>query len=138
VSHLYTLLISGTVISGDGSPDHSAIAWAEGTVLMLGSDADVLGISRGDSYLVDLDGAWVVPIGAAPGVTWPTDATLEIGGPADLAIVARDPRGFNEGGGPVSTLAVVRGGRVVSGELPAPLPIRNWAGSRTSGHDARH
>jgi predicted amidohydrolase YtcJ len=104
VTHLYTLLLGGTVIPGGGQPDVSAIAWAGDIVIALGSDEDVRAISRGDSYFVDLRGAVVVPL---------EEATLEVGGPADLAVLSADPR---------KTLAVVRGGRVVSGALPRASP----------------
>jgi predicted amidohydrolase YtcJ len=105
VSHLYTLLVGGTVIPGGGQPDVSAIAWADDTVLLLGSDDEVRGISRGDSHLVDLEGRFVVPLGE----------TLEIGGPADLAVVSADPRTAHS---PPAPLTVVRGGKVVVGSLP--------------------
>jgi predicted amidohydrolase YtcJ len=104
VTHLYTLLLGGTVIPGGGQPEVSAIAWAGDMVIALGSDADVRAISRGDSHFVDLAGALVVPLG---------EGTLEVGGPADMAVLSADQR---------KTLAVVRGGRLVSGALPRASP----------------
>ena len=99
MTHEYTLLIGGTVIPGGGEPDVTAIAWAEGTVLALGSDTDVRALSRGDSYVVDLRGAVVVPLGRDPEPGWPTEATLEIGGRADLAILdERSPGGMEPAG----------------------------------------
>jgi hypothetical protein len=98
VTHEYTLLVGGRVIRGDDAPDATAIAWAADTILAIGSDDEVRAISRGDSHVVDLAGATVMP---------PESGTaLEPGGPADLAILA-DGR----------AVAVVRGGRVVSGSL---------------------
>jgi len=75
VSHLYTLLVGGMVMPGGGKPDCSAIAWAEDVVLGLGTDAEVMSISHGDSTLIDLGGAFVVPLG---------EGTLEVGGPCRL------------------------------------------------------
>jgi predicted amidohydrolase YtcJ len=119
VTHGYTLLIRGTVISGRDEPDVSAIAWAADTVIALGSVDDVRGTSRGDSHVIDLGGAAVVALGEGPDARWPPDATLEVGGRADLAVLERDPRLV----GPraqhrLSALALVRGGRVVAGRLP--------------------
>ena len=92
MTHLYTLLIGGTVISGRDEPDASAIAWAADTVIALGSDDDVRATSRGDSHVIDLRGASVVALGEGPDVLWPPDATLEVGGRADLAVLESDPR----------------------------------------------
>ena len=83
MTHRYTLLIRGTVISGRDEPDVSAIAWAADTVIALGSDDDVRGTSRGDSHVIDLGGASVVALGEGPDARWPPDATLEVGGRAD-------------------------------------------------------
>ena len=92
MTHEYTLLIRGTIISGRDEPDVSAIAWAADTVIALGSDDDVRGTSRGDSHVIDLGGASVVGLGEGPDARWPTDATLEVGGRADLAVLESDPR----------------------------------------------
>jgi hypothetical protein len=123
MTHRYTILVGGTVISGHDGPDGEAIAWAEDTVIALGSDAAVHAISRGDSDVVDLAGASVVPLGAGLDASWPVGATLEVGGRADLAILEGDPRRL---GAPVgqrlSALALVRGGRVVAGRLPGGAP----------------
>ncbi len=129
MTHEYTLLVGGVVITGGPGPDATAIAWAEDTILALGSDAEVRSISRGDSRFIDLQGAFVVPLAPGAGAAspeadaaWPTDAVLELGGPADLAVVDRDPRlGSDATAGlpPVRTLALVRSGRVVAG-WPSP------------------
>jgi len=92
VTHHYTLLIQGTVISGRDEPDVSAIAWAGDTVIALGSDDDVRATSRGDSHVIDLMGACVVPLGAGPEAYWPPHGALEVGGRADLAVLPSDPR----------------------------------------------
>jgi len=121
VTHLYTLLIGGTVISGGGGPDATAIAWAEDTILAIGREEDVRAISRGDSHLVDLRGAFVVALEAGAGAAWRLAAPLEVGGRADLAVLPLDPRlatGDGVEAQPVEPLAVVRGGRVVAGSLP--------------------
>jgi predicted amidohydrolase YtcJ len=112
VTHEYTLLVGGTVIRGGTAADAQAIAWAHGVILAIGSNAEVRAISRGDSTVIDLGGACVVPLAR--------DATLDVGGSADLAILATDPRLSPESGPwpPSSATAVVRGGRVVSGALP--------------------
>lgn len=118
MTHRYTLLVGGSVLSGAGRPSCSAIAWAEGTVLALGTDEDVRSVSGGDSELVDLQGAFVVPIGAEADPTWPPSATLELGGPADLAVLAEDPRtGTGVWQRPT---AIVRAGHVTRGRLPGP------------------
>jgi hypothetical protein len=110
----------GTVIPGADAPDAEAIAWAHGVILAVGSRTDVTAISRGDSALVELGGACVIPLadGAEPG--WPTSARLEVGGPADMALLAADPRrhGGEAPGGRLEAIAIIRGGRVVSGALP--------------------
>jgi predicted amidohydrolase YtcJ len=112
VTHEYILLVGGTVLPGPHRADAEAIAWAHGVILAIGSTAEVLAISRGDSAVVDLAGACVVPLAR--------DATLDVGGSADLAILATDPRLSPESRPwpPSSATAVVRGGRVVSGALP--------------------
>lgn len=128
MTHEYVLLVGGTVIAGGGAPDAAAIAWAEDTVIGLGDDAEVRGMSRGDSQVVDLDGAVVIPLGPGYEARWPTDAILEIGGPADLAILDADPRRFaSPDGGSLSARALICGGQVVSGSLPG--------GVRLAGHD---
>jgi len=119
VTHRYTLLIQGTVISGRDEPDVTAIAWAADTVIALGSDDDVRGTSRGDSHVIDLRGASVVALGEGPDVLWPPDSRLEVGGRADLAVLESDPRRIDAPAGQrLSALALVRGGRVVAGRLP--------------------
>jgi cytosine/adenosine deaminase-related metal-dependent hydrolase len=119
VTHRYTLAIHGTVLAGPDEPEVTAIAWAEGTVIALGDDADVRAISRGDSHVVDLGGACVVPLGTGPEAAWPAAARLEVGGPADLAILEIDPRDPRAAGPrSPSAIALVRAGRVVAGRLP--------------------
>jgi len=127
VTHRYTLLLRGTVIPGHDQPAVAAVAWADDTVIALGSGDDVRSMSRGDSQVIDLEGASVVPLGDGLDAIWPVDATLEVGGRADLAVLESDPRQ------PDATirqrlqaLALVRGGRVVAGRLP---------GGRNGGHD---
>jgi hypothetical protein len=85
VTHRYTFLVGGTVISGREEPDVSAIAWAADMVIALGSDDEVRGTSRGDSHVVDLAGAIVIGIGDGGDASWPPEAILEVGGRADLA-----------------------------------------------------
>jgi hypothetical protein len=114
VTHEYTLLVGGTVMAGAGMEHATAIAWAADTILAIGTDEEVRAISRGDSHVVDLQGAWVVPL--APGA-----AVLEVGGRADLAVFPHDPRPGT--GDPVDShafppLAAVLDGRVVAGALP--------------------
>jgi len=104
MTHLYTILTSGVVLPGGDAAACTAIAWAVDTVLALGSDSEVLSMSRGDSDVVSLDGRLVVPA-VDRGV-------LEVGGPADFAVLAAGARA----GAPV--VALVRGGRLVAGGLP--------------------
>jgi len=117
VTHEYTLLVGGIVITGTDEAPVTAIAWAAGTVIALGTDEQVLGISRGDSFRVDLRGAVVVPLGPDDDATGkPPFGRLEIGAAADLAVLDRDPR--TEPAGTPRTLAVLRGGHVTRGVLP--------------------
>lgn len=104
MTHEYTILLGGTVISGGGAPDATAIAWAHDTVLLVGSDEDVRAISRGDSHFIDLVGRFVVPLGEPLGA----------GSQADLAVFEKDPRTVHTTPEP---LAVVRAGRVIEGRL---------------------
>ncbi len=113
VTHEYTVLTGGRVVTGVRAGDATAIAWAGETVLAIGADAEVRAISRGDSHFVDLDGATVIPLAPGAEPAWPTDATLEVGGPADLAVLDSDPQE-----GPLSARAVIRAGRVTAGSLP--------------------
>lgn len=123
MTHRYTILIRGIVISGRDEPAVSAMAWAEGTVIALGSDDDVRAVSRGDSHIIDLDGASVVALGEGPDACWPPDATLEVGGRADLAVLDIDPRRINAPAGQrLAATALVRGGRVVAGSLAGSGP----------------
>ncbi len=60
MTHFYTLLLGGTVVTGGDEPDVTAIAWAEDTILALGSDDDVRAVYElhGNCYVVkpiDLD-----------------------------------------------------------------------------------
>ncbi len=117
MTHRYTLLVGGSVLAGADAPPATAIAWAHDTVLAIGSDEDVAAISRGDSPVVDLGGATVVPLGRDGDLRWPPEAVLEVGGPADLAVLDDDPRRTL----PTRELrprALVRSGRVVAGRLP--------------------
>src|SRR5215203_7195488 len=92
MTHRYTILIRGRIIPGGDEPEVSAIAWAADTLIALGSDDIVLGASRGDSYMIDLQGATVVALDEGQDVVWPSEATLEVGGPADLMVLQGDPR----------------------------------------------
>ena len=124
MSHLFTLLVGGLVIPGEDQADVSAIGWAGYTVITLGSDEDVMASSRGDSHLIDLRGAVVVPLDADEQPHWPVHTALEVGGPADLAVLSGDPRADGAqapADAEIRTLALVRGGRVVYGELPPEL-----------------
>jgi predicted amidohydrolase YtcJ len=118
VTHLYTILTGGLVLPAPDGMPVTAIAWAGDTVIGLGSDAEMRGLSRGDSWFVDLGGACVVPLGDGD-AAWPVDATLEVGSRADLAVLQHDPRGGDPGATVrPSAVALVRGGRVVGGRLP--------------------
>ena len=123
MTHRYTLLVGGTILPGGDEPEATALAWAEDTVIAIGSDAAIAGISRGDSHLVDLGGAFVVPLDAALELRWPSAATLDVGGPADLAVLEDDPREVRARGAvALSAVAIVRAGRVVAGRLPGAAP----------------
>jgi hypothetical protein len=121
VSHLYVILLGGTVIPGGDAPDGTAIAWAGDTILAIGTDDRVRGISRGDSTFVELAGASVIPLADDAIPAWPVEATLDVGGPATLAVLRGDPR-HGEKVAPGDVLAVVRAGRVVQWRLPGEAP----------------
>ncbi len=131
MTHLYTILTRGTVLPARDDAAVTAIAWAGDTVIGLGTDDEVLGLSRGDSRFIDLDGACVIPLGAGNAV-WPPVETLELGGRADLAVVRLDPRSQAMTALRPAVLALVRGGRVVAGRLPGDT------GRTPSDHDHDH
>lgn len=120
MTHEYTILVGGRILTGADRPQASAIGWAAGTVIALGSEAEVRAISRGDSHFVDLAGAFVIPVAAGTEPRWPTDARLETGGPADLAVLRDDPRAAGDRGTTRAArpIAVIRGGELESGALP--------------------
>jgi predicted amidohydrolase YtcJ len=99
VTHEYTLLLGATVLPGGGQPPCEALAWAAGTILALGTEADIQAISRGDSGVMTFPGAYVVPL----------DEPLDVGSAADLLVFERDPRQVDPG----EPQAVIRGGHVV-------------------------
>ena len=99
MTHEYTLLVGATVLPGGGAPACEALAWAAGTVLALGTEAEVAAISRGDSHVMTFPGAFVVPL----------EEPLEVGGAADLAVYEDDPRD----GEPGDPVAILRGGHVM-------------------------
>ena len=112
MTHGYSILVGAVVLPGGEEPAAEAIAWAFDTILAIGSDAAVRSISRGDSHVLDAAGGFVVPLEPS------ADARLEVGGPADLAVLDGDPRARTAPGRqPPRTLAVVRAGRVVGGTL---------------------
>jgi hypothetical protein len=120
MTHEYTLLVGGIVIPGPAEAAVSAMAWAEGVVIALGSDEAIRAISRGDSHVVDLHGAVVVPLAPDGEAALRSEATVGIGDPADLAVLDGDPRLAPDAAGrsAISTRAVIRRGHVVSGALP--------------------
>ena len=99
MTHEYTLLLGATVLPGGGEPACEALAWAAGTILALGTEAEIAAISRGDSHVMTFPGAFVVSL----------EETLDVGGAADLAVYDTDPRQ----GAPGSPVAILRGGHVV-------------------------
>jgi hypothetical protein len=102
MTHQYTLLLGGRVVAA-GHAGATAIAWAADTILAIGSDDEVRGISRGDSHVIELRGATVAPLREGPG--------LEVGAPARLAILPSSSSRAEE------ALAIVQDGRVTSGSL---------------------
>jgi len=114
VTHEYTILTGGRVLATAETaadslavPHPTAIAWAEDTVLAVGTDEAVLAVSRGDSRFHDLRGAVVRPVSGG--------ARLEPGAAADFAVLSAAP---DSQGIRLRPIAVVRAGRVVAGALP--------------------
>ena len=122
MTHEYTLLVGGLVLASASDPPASAIAWAEGVVLAVGSDVEIRAISRVDSSVIDAGGAFVLPLGPDGMAVWPPTTTIEIGGPADLALVEDDPR---LRGDRFELVGIVRAGRVV----------RDWRATTGGGRD---
>jgi hypothetical protein len=124
VTHLYVILVGGTVVRGGDAQDATALAWAGDTVLAIGTDEEVRAVSRGDSTVVDLRGATVLPLHAGE-PAWPTDGCLDVGLPASFAIVTDDPR-IGSRASELLVSAVVIAGTVVNGAVPgtasAPHP----------------
>ncbi|MCI0583843.1 MAG: hypothetical protein L0227_13315 [Chloroflexi bacterium] len=108
MTHEYTLLLGGTVLPGGDLPPCEAVAWADATILAVGTREEVEAVSRGDSRRLSADGAFVVPLGPP----------LEVGGRADLAVLVIDPRL----GDPGPPRAVVRAG----GSSTANCPDWPW------------
>ncbi|HYO41633.1 MAG TPA: hypothetical protein VES19_00410 [Candidatus Limnocylindrales bacterium] len=108
MTHEYTLLLGATILPGGDAPACSALAWASGTILAIGSEAEIRAISRGDSHVMEVPGRFIVPLGAL----------LEIGGSADMAVLDADPRA-RPGSSAPRRLMVIRGGHMV--EAP-PTP----------------
>jgi predicted amidohydrolase YtcJ len=111
MTHEYTLILGATVLPGGGAPPCEALAWASGTILALGSEAEIRAISRGDSHVMELRARFVVPL----------DGPLEVGAPADLVVLAADPRELQGPGGP-RRVAVIRAGHLVEGSLAPASP----------------
>jgi len=128
MSHQYTIATRGVVLSTGLTPNPTALAWADGTVLAVGDDAAVRALSRGDSTFVDLAGRAVsagtdpdtavdrlrgaVASGAA-GTAADALPRLEPGSPADLLIWSSDPRRLEPAdAASLSVVGVVRGGRL--------------------------
>jgi len=107
MTHEYTVATGGLVLGATAGQPATALAWAEDTVLAVGTDAEVRAISRGDSTFVDLVGLAVsagrdaaaathllraaVARGSGAGIERLL-AGIEPGAPADLLIWSRDPR----------------------------------------------
>lgn len=119
MTHEYRILVEGNVIRGAGEPDATAIAWAGGTILALGTDEEVRAISRGDSDFTSLDGAFVASVAREGSGRWEPEGVLEVGATATFGIFTRDPRSASSGRGASGPPgAVVRDGSVVKGRLP--------------------
>lgn len=90
MTHEYTIATGGSVITADSSnaptptAPTTAIAWAAGTVLAVGTDTEMRALSRGDSVFLDLGGAVV-------SATDPAGGPVATGDRADLDV--RDPGG---------------------------------------------
>jgi predicted amidohydrolase YtcJ len=143
VTHEYVIALGGRILASPADPDApppTAIAWAADRVLAVGSDADVRAISRGDSTFLDLGGCVVTPLPedvslaeealrqairadpsvdlvaalAAAGLV-DSDAGLEPGSPADLAVWNTDPGSVPAAAG-TRVIAEVRAGAFTEGD----------------------
>ncbi len=142
MTHQYVIALGGRVLGSDseGEPVATAIGWAAGGVLAVGSDTDVRSISRGDSTFIDVRGCIITqapadPIEAQHAVQGVTGAGSELerlertrkagllgeGGPlepgsrADLAFwgVGSAPAGSSA---PLRIVALVRAGAFTTGD----------------------
>jgi len=112
MSHEYTIATRGLVLGTGLTPDPTALAWADGTILAVGDDAAVRALSRGDSTFVDLAGR-AVSGGTDPDTAVDRLPRLEPGSPADLLIWSSDPRHLEPtDAASLSVVGVVRGGRL--------------------------
>ena len=121
MTHEYTILANGVVeghreavsalptMTATAEARATAVAYAGGVVLAVGTDAEVRAISRGDSRLIDLEGRRVIPLAHAATLAWPPSCDrdgldrlamlairgspaneLDIGSPADFAVCSKD------------------------------------------------
>jgi predicted amidohydrolase YtcJ len=122
MTHEYRILIGGTVIRGPGQADATAIAWAGGTIIAIGSDTEVRAISRGDSFVASIARLFVAAVPRSTDPSLDLAGVLEVGGDANFAILTFDPRRPpSDHGTTASIVCVVRLGRVVRGRLPGSI-----------------
>ena len=119
MTHEYTLLIGGTVITGRDEPDATAIAWAADTVIALGSDDEVRGrrAATRTSSTSEARVSWRWATARTPAGR-PTRRSRSAGPPIWRCWTPTHVNWALQPGGRLRLSLVVRAGRVVAGGLP--------------------
>ncbi len=166
MTHEYVIALGGHILCATriGEPAPTAVAWATGHILAVGTDEAVASISRGDSTFLDLGGCAVTPdpvdrvaaqrllratvAAAVPFVVdalllsagaLKPDTCLEPGAPSDLAFWSANPETLlPHSADSLHIIAVVRNGLFTIGEPHhGPFPTDDAHATRIQPGDER-